>query len=571
MNRKRKVVAISTAIGAATGILSQASVAAADCANPSAAPSAAVVVLLDRSGSMYYNGQCRDGSVKRKWECGVNDAHDWIADNDPAKERVYFIWQFRTQSDPNVMTVQDNGTGNNGYCEDDAFAKLVPAGSLEGPLSDDASTPLSGAYCQAVEFLLKYRKDKNMPELPLYIKLESDGLENSTPNDLSITKCHGFDGGSANFAPAQYPNQPVINTSVTPPTADGLQIGSWQALMYDAAISGAAHPYPPLDPNAFKRPAGFPDPMQVITNVTFLDEFIQSTSALRVSALRSDGPDSFMTAGMSALSAASATAASTNNDLVNFFGAIARTSGARLTRFGSGAAPVPSDPYSFHKLKGDADDNGCVNSLDFNLVKSSYGQKAIAGNTNAIRADLNVDGIVNSADYLVLSANYGKGCSTSPGTVPVLGNALFGFEDVSKWSSSAPLAVTSTKHSEGSFSLKVGGSSWREIKSVNFNTSLFSGITSKVGLDVLIPSKVSNPAWLGQVLLFVSAPSAGINNQSLGTVELSGKPLNKFVNVQFNIPANVKTAMSTSRSDFSFKIAINANDANYEIDNLRFQ
>jgi hypothetical protein len=560
----RKVVVGTSILSALVGTLGFSAQASASCANPSAAPTAAVVVLLDRSGSMASNGKCSDGSVKRKWECGVNDAHNWILNNDPAKERVYFIWQFMTQSDPNQVAVPDNGPSNNGYCEDDAFTKLVPTGPLVGPMVDDAATPLAGAYCDAVKFLMDYRTAHAMPDLPLYIKLESDGLENSTPIGY---RCQGDDGGSAAFSP----NKPVaINTTVTPPLADGLMVGSWQANMYDTAITGAQHAYPPLTPAAFQYIPSFPTDMSVITNVTFIDEFIPPGAAL-MRAARVDGADSFSTSGMRVLAASGFTAASTNDDLVKFFGGLARQSGARLTRFGSGAPIVAGDPFGYHVIPGDADDNGCVNSADFNLVKQSYGQRALPGNANAIKADLNQDGVVGSADYLMLSSHYGQGCTSSPGSVPVLGNALFGFEDVSKWTSSAPLSITSTKHSEGSFSLKVGGNNWREVRSVNFNTSLFSGITSKIGFDVLIPKNPSNPGWLGQVLLFASAPSAGLNNVALGAVELTGKPLNTFVNAQFTIPTNVRNAMSTSRSDFSFKIVVNANDANYELDNLRFQ
>src|SRR6185312_8243361 len=145
-----------------------------------------------------------------------------------------------------------------------------------------------------------------------------------------------------------------------------------------------------------------------------------------------DGADSFMRAGVAALSAAGLAVSSTNDDLVNFFAGVARASGGRLTRFGSGAPVVAGDPNGFHVLPGDADDNGCVNSADFNAIKLAYGQKALPGNANAIRADLNADGLVSSADYLMLSAQYGKGCSVNPGAVPVLGNAFFGFEDASK-------------------------------------------------------------------------------------------------------------------------------------------
>jgi hypothetical protein len=51
---------------------------------------------------------------------------------------------------------------------------------------------------------------------------------------------------------------------------------------------------------------------------------------------------------------------------------------------------------------------------------------------------------------------------------------------------------------------------------------------------------------------------------------LTGKPLGKFATAQFAVPSNVKQAMLASRSDFSFKIVINANDPGYVLDTMRF-
>lgn len=59
-------------------------------------------------------------------------------------------------------------------------------------------------------------------------------------------------------------------------------------------------------------------------------------------------------------------------------------------------------------------------------------------------------------------------------------------------------------------------------------------------------------------------------NVPLGAFELTGRPLNAFSTARFNVPANVRAAMSTPRSDFTIKIVVNANDANYQLDNLRF-
>lgn len=570
MNSKRRLATFDTILlGTLCGALGHTQVAAAaTCAEAKAAPSALVMVLLDRSGSMFYDGQCRDGSVDRKWVCGLQDVNQWISNNDPYQERAYFLWQFRTiGSDPEIVD-PDNGTGT-GYCRDEAVTRLVPTGRYEGPLFDDAATPLAGAYCDAVQAMLQYREDNGWFDIPIYVKLESDGLENDTP---SLKECFGTDGGTDNFV---YHDAPVIDETAVPPTVDGVAIGSWQAKMYDKAITGVVHPYPPLHPDAWQRSSGTLGNMPIITNVTFLDEFIGTTAAPLAARLMAAADGAVSEDGVKSVSAmmytvASAAAVSSDDGLVSFFGGLAELRDSRVTRFGSGEAIPPGDPTGYHVIPADANDSGCVDSADFLMIQQFYGLEADVSNPNTILADINADGVVGSGDYLMLKAHWGEGCATPPGSVPVLGNALFGMEDLSRWTSGSPLSITSKNASEGMYSLVFGGTGFRTVSSTKFSTTLFKGVTSKLALDVLIPVQQSNPYWLGQVILYVSAPSAGINNLALGNVELTGRQRGVFTQATFNLPLNVRNAMRTPRSDFSIKVAINANDPGYQIDNIRF-
>lgn len=570
MNSKRRLATFGTILlGTLCGALGHTEIAvAATCADAKAAPSALVMVLLDRSGSMFYDGACRDGSVDRKWVCGLQDANQWILNNDPYEERAYFLWQFRTFGDP-VYIDRDNGATNTGHCRSEAATLLQPTGRYAGPLSDDAATPLAGAYCDAIQAMIAYRETNGWFDIPIYVKLESDGLENDTPN---LNECFGVDGGTDNFV---YANPPVINETAVPPTVDGVAIGSWQANMYDKAITGVVHDYPPLHPDAWQRSSGTLGNMPIITNVTFLDEFMGSAAAPMAARLVAAAEGAVSEDGVKSVSAmmfsvASAASVSSDDGLVNFFGGLAELRDSRVTRFGSGEAIPPGDPTGYHVISADANDSGCVDNADFLMIQQFYGLKADVSNPSTILADINADGVVGSGDYLMLKAHWGEGCATPPGTVPVLGNALFGMEDLSRWSSGSPMSITSKIASEGMFSLVFGGTGFRSVTSTKFSTTLFKGVTSKLALDVLIPVQQSNPYWLGQVLLYVSAPSAGINNVSLGNVELTGRQRGVFTQATFNLPLNVRNAMRTPRSDFSIKVAINANDPGYQIDNIRF-
>ena len=72
----------------------------------------------------------------------------------------------------------------------------------------------------------------------------------------------------------------------------------------------------------------------------------------------------------------------------------------------------------------------------------------------------------------------------------------------------------------------------------------------------------------------MSVPSKGINNQFIGQVELTGKPVNQFFPVDFDLPASVvATLQAGGYSDFRAKIVINVPfnaTGNYLLDNLHF-
>jgi hypothetical protein len=553
-------------------MLAPAAHAAENCAAPQTAPSAAVLVLLDRSGSMADPGYCKGSTTEspRKWLCAIQDAKSFIGGNGGvtfADDTVYFVWQFRlldSDPDPAKITDQYNGTSNNGMCFTNANTLLAPTGSFAGPSEHDANTPLAAAYCQGVKFLQKYISDHSL-DIPLYIKVESDGIDN-LPTLADVNNCAGVSGGFASFSP----HKPVTLTSTT---ADGLTIGSWEANMYDAAITGTAHAAGASGAFQYLRVGS--DFVPVITEFTLVEDTIRTASLQVASPLAVASPLSGLglNVALGAFSAAAAqTATSPNDDLANYFQGIAQTGGGRVVRFGSGALPVSGAVGSYHVLRGDANDSGCVDLNDFTLVSQMFGQRATAGNANAIRADLNEDGKVNSADYLVLKAQYGKGCATSPGTPPVFANALFGFEDRTSWSSASPISLTGVKHTEGLVSLKVDGTGNREIKSVNFNTAQLKGVTSTLAIDVLRPMTSPNPPSYATVQVFANAPSAGINNAPLTNAkDIRTNTANVFTTVSFAIPANIKAAMTSARSDFSLRIVLNAANAGYEFDNIRFQ
>jgi len=160
-------------------------------------------------------------------------------------------------------------------------------------------------------------------------------------------------------------------------------------------------------------------------------------------------------------------------------------------------------------------------------------------------------------------------CTTMP---PEL-NSIFGFESPTAWTGQGfPLATVSSPRTQGSFALDVGGTNYREVFSQTFSTAILQGVTSKMALDIFVPTGPTNPSWLGLVQLYANCPSAGIYHAYQDQVLLTGDPLGAFTTGKFNLQPAVVAAMKASRPDFSLSIAVNASAFATDpvLDNLRF-
>ena len=151
-----------------------------------------------------------------------------------------------------------------------------------------------------------------------------------------------------------------------------------------------------------------------------------------------------------------------------------------------------------------------------------------------------------------------------------------GFERAGAWTSTQSalsLATAAGTKTEGANSLRVVPSAgWTEIKSIATSLTGSGVIGSSLKLDVFQPATQSNPYFLGTVSVFISAPSARINNQYLGQVSLTGLPTGKFSTLSFAIPAATQRVLNYGLADVTFTIQLNVNpnSAAYYLDNLRF-
>lgn len=559
MKRKTVVGLAAPMVGAIAGVLGHVSVAGAE-------PSEMVLVLMDRSGTMSTAETCRvPGSTgtPRRWECGISEAQAFVSARAASVDKAdYYFWQFRVfglpphsnadTMDPPLASGPEGPFFRGDATVDGTIEKRLADAKSQGPAIDDARTPMAAAYCNAVNWLKDKRAADYSPQVKLTIKLETDGIENETPPD---SECKGDDGGDY-VAPADPSTLNLVTNGAGTVyvKVNGLTVPSYQSYMLDKAITGIVHK-PATFGQAFAAPFGS---SQVISNATFLGEFL-GLSAL--AAAGGDGP-------ASTARPASATTSSSMSKDATFFNGLAMLTGGRLLDLQ--AAHDPGDPNAGHVIPGDANDDGCVNIADYSLVRQYYGQRVKASVPATFGADVTMDGVIDIYDYLLVKQKYGTGCSVPPGPAPQLGNAIFGFDDRSLWTSSVSLSTVGGPRTEGIAALKVGGSNYRELTTVPFNTAALQGITSKLAFDIFITATPVNPYWLGQTQILVNCPSAGIYNQFIGAVELTGRPLGKFTTVKYNLPWYVVNALRHPHSDFSIKIAVNQSDVGALVDNMRF-
>jgi hypothetical protein len=557
-----------------------------------------VIVLIDRTGSMSDLGKdCISETGQKildpitKYHCAVKAARFRIWSDDPTpppQTKRYFLQAFgNVYGDPtNQQYIWSLDASGNPVR--DGSGNVLPAAvtdalamdqqQISGALAaldlptqgpDNSDTPLAGAYCTAVTALTAYRGAQT--QIPLTMFLESDGLENATPDGVI---CQGEDSfySSHFFTSSSIPNH--IDLLPDPPTtyidtADGLLVPTWQSNMLDISATGTVHAPDPIGKVTFASGAFQISPTSTFfINIDFIQQFISSSSLA-----------TFANSGLSADSSATRekalrvgmAASVTTNAGLDFLRGIAEITGGRFMTFGSGATPAPSEPMAPHAVPGDVDDSGCVDLADYNLLKQFYNQKISPSQPLSYAADINYNGAIDINDYLMMKANYGQGCAQSPGDFPVLQQSIFGFDTLTDWSSpQASLALVSRPRTEGDYAMSIGQTGFRTINSIKFATSSFEGVTSSIALDVAPPANVTNSCSLGRVWLYANCPSAFLYHRLIGTVSLDGSQLGTFSTFTFQIPPAIRHAMLTAHSDFSFSISLNSNDPGYLVDNLRF-
>jgi hypothetical protein len=209
---------------------------------------------------------------------------------------------------------------------------------------------------------------------------------------------------------------------------------------------------------------------------------------------------------------------------------------------------------------------------------------------------VNVDNGAATGYYTIAGVKHAQG-GTAPAIVPVTDNfarvgrtvihitgvtptppvieQLMGFEDASLWQfimgTSGTLSNVAVSTS-GTSSLNVSGGGWQQIKSTDINTQDLPTVTNALAIDLFVGDIQPNPNWIGQAQFHINCPSAGINNQHVGSAELTGLTLNQFHTLSFNLPTNIVNVMNGNYTDLSISFSLNTNSGSgpYYFDTMRF-
>lgn len=160
---------------------------------------------------------------------------------------------------------------------------------------------------------------------------------------------------------------------------------------------------------------------------------------------------------------------------------------------------------------------------------------------------------------------------------------VFGFEDPTAWSTtvSGATLTRSTTHDQGSFSLQLAtGPSTGYTPITSTPMSMPAGLGPHLDFDIMLPSQQPNPSWYGTAQIYVNCASRNVNNVFLGQIELTGKPLNTWVTLDFAVQDTLLTPLLQSGyTDLKITLIVNVPFATtpqvphlgvYKLDNLRF-
>jgi len=168
-------------------------------------------------------------------------------------------------------------------------------------------------------------------------------------------------------------------------------------------------------------------------------------------------------------------------------------------------------------------------------------------------------------------------CSGSNGTCPVASGTsdVLGFEALGDWAfdptTAGSVVGLSSSRTQGASSFEVTAQGLSRLNSAA--VSSIGTVGPIVLLDIQLPTNQANPSSYGDAQMFVNSPSLGINNVSLGDIQLTGLALGTWQTLAFQLPAATASTIAQGMySDLTFSIALTVptnETGHYLLDNIR--
>jgi hypothetical protein len=139
------------------------------------------------------------------------------------------------------------------------------------------------------------------------------------------------------------------------------------------------------------------------------------------------------------------------------------------------------------------------------------------------------------------------------------------------WATPSATLASSSVRVQGKAAVSVLGGGYIVLESIALPK--FPVSEAQVRLAIRLPSAQPNPYWFGTVGMQLNAPSVGLANAYVGTLQLTGLPTGKFTDVTFTLPSAVYAALEGDFDDLSVRLIFNLPTGVTQpllVDNLRF-
>jgi len=150
---------------------------------------------------------------------------------------------------------------------------------------------------------------------------------------------------------------------------------------------------------------------------------------------------------------------------------------------------------------------------------------------------------------------------------------VLGLEDPVDWTTTtagASVSLVTSPLTQGCGALGITGQGFISVAGDTFST-VGLNVKPAASVDLFIPTNQPNPYWIGAAQMFLTCVSGGVNNQYVGQVELTGKPVGAFSTLRFPLSTQVQANLRRGLTDCSFSFGLNVNQTGRKwiLDNLR--